>query len=99
MKRNDITNNYNIISIIYHYYPSGSKSKIIPEVSVRYRHEFKDEILSINSSFAGASGSGFSVISSAVDNDSFIVGGGLRFSQGDKLEISLMYSGRFNSQI
>lgn len=48
---------------------------------------------------AGASGSGFSVISSHVDSSSYIIGGGVTFSQGDKLEVRLMYTGRFNSQI
>ncbi|MEE8294905.1 MAG: autotransporter outer membrane beta-barrel domain-containing protein, partial [Sphingomonadales bacterium] len=80
-------------------YRTGSNSVLIPEFFVKYSHEFKDEILSINSSFALAAGSGFSVISSFVDSSSYIVGGGITFSKGDKLDIRLMYTGRFNSQI
>ena len=74
-------------------------ARIEQAVEVEPGREFKDEVLSINSSFAGAAGSGFSVISSHVDNSSYIIGGGVTFSQGDKLEIRLMYTGRFNSQI
>ncbi|MCH7806997.1 MAG: hypothetical protein IH995_07635, partial [Proteobacteria bacterium] len=76
---------------------TGSNSKVIIEFGGAWQHEFKNDPLRFTTSFAGASGSAFTVIGSVIDPDTFMLNAGVSLATGGGFEIKASYWGRFNS--
>lgn len=76
----------------------GNGGLFIPEFSVAWQHDFSDNRVALNTSFAGGANSNFTVVGSHVSSNSILVNAGLTFATAGGFEIKGEYNGRFNSE-
>ena len=67
--------------------------RVRPELRVRWQHEYSDNTLSIDSSFANGAGPDFTVHGPAIGRDSLLVGAGFAIQWNDRFSTNLYYDG------
>jgi uncharacterized protein with beta-barrel porin domain len=76
---------------------NGNYGAFHPHVAVAWEHEFKDTVQTVNASFAEAPGSNFKVVSTELDEDSFVLDAGFNYDFDAASYFTLRYYGRFQS--
>jgi len=70
---------------------------LTPTLKVAWRHNFDDNIWTVNAAFDGLAGSGFSVNGRNLSKDSVVVGAGLGYAFNGDVTAMLDYEGDFSS--
>jgi uncharacterized protein with beta-barrel porin domain len=69
------------------------RTRLRPELRLRWKHEYSDNTLTMDSGFANGAGPDFAVRGPAIGRDSMLIGAGFTIQWSDRFSTNLFYDG------